>query len=553
VSGERVSCSARLKAFFIIHTIIEYITTLEGDIAERDRLLDAIRTELRSTSDENKALRQEIDALKKALLVGNRADTPMLPPPAPLPAVSAAAALASSGLKSPPPTPSPTSKSPMVTPNFNKDMPMSPRLAGRSFWGGNMGLGGITPVHTTLVPDLSSVLSGKPRNASLQENINPMLNGQAHPEKTMEISMPATPFDSFTEMNPFTMKSLDAYVALFMSWLLGTYLVTLAIACTSGHGWPSNMQPNSASARTRRPRKIPRAPSSRVSQRTSARTTSPSAPRFRQFSRASTPRVLILHLRPLRPPFTLPSREAASSSSRRRSRQCSRPWHRKRSLASLAPRSGTRSLAVLRCRTRWTRTKSAECSRVRLSCASSTSTRLLFRRRLCRRPPSPNGQARHGRRAWRARRCSTAHRNATRLRASRRCSGSCTSTSERMTAQRRNPGNMNRKTEKRTFVVVASLIIFLFLPFEILPRSFSFLFPRFLPCGPRPLSSCIRAPNPPLIPLCIAPLCLFIPIHLIEHEQLSRNPPYSASRANCRPPSARSLVEILLWLALYIM
>ena len=102
----------------------------------------------------------------------------------------------------------------MVTPNLNKDLPMSPRLAGRGFWGGNIGLGGITPVHTTLVPDLSSVLSGKPRSAGLQENINPMLNGQMQPEKTMEISMPATPFDSFTETNPFTMKTLDAYVAL---------------------------------------------------------------------------------------------------------------------------------------------------------------------------------------------------------------------------------------------------------------------------------------------------------------------------------------------------
>ncbi|KIP11846.1 hypothetical protein PHLGIDRAFT_33148 [Phlebiopsis gigantea 11061_1 CR5-6] len=191
----------------------EYITTLEGDIAERDRLLDAIRTELRNTSDENRALRQEIDALKKALIAG-RAETPILPPPAPLPPISAAAALVSSGLKSPPPTPSP--QSPMVTPNVHKDLPMSPRLAGRNFWGGNHGFGGITPVHTTLVPDLASVLSGKPsiaskRNVALQENINPMLNGQMQPEKTMELSLPMTPFDSFTETNPFTMKTLDAY------------------------------------------------------------------------------------------------------------------------------------------------------------------------------------------------------------------------------------------------------------------------------------------------------------------------------------------------------
>lgn len=99
---------------------------------------------------------------------------------------------------------------------------MSPRLAGRNFWGGNLGLGGITPVHTTLVPDLSSVLSGKPASAAkrLQENINPVLNAQMLPEKTMEISMPMTPFDSFTEMNPFTMKTLDAYVVFDASMLL---------------------------------------------------------------------------------------------------------------------------------------------------------------------------------------------------------------------------------------------------------------------------------------------------------------------------------------------
>lgn len=93
---------------------------------------------------------------------------------------------------------------------------MSPRLASRGgFWGGNFGLGGATPVHTTLVPDLSSVLSGKgaitsKRSPTLQENINPTLNAQMQPEKTMELSMPMTPFDSFSEMNPFTMKTLDA-------------------------------------------------------------------------------------------------------------------------------------------------------------------------------------------------------------------------------------------------------------------------------------------------------------------------------------------------------
>ena len=104
---------------------------------------------------------------------------------------------------------------------------MSPRLAGRGFWGGNMGLGGITPVHTTLVPDLSSVLSGKPRSAILQENINPnlnpslngstaaaiasLLNGR-NAEKPKEQQITMNGFDAFADMNPFTLKSLDAYV-----------------------------------------------------------------------------------------------------------------------------------------------------------------------------------------------------------------------------------------------------------------------------------------------------------------------------------------------------
>lgn len=95
---------------------------------------------------------------------------------------------------------------------------MSPRLGGRGFWGGNLGgFGGITPVHTTLVPDLSSVLSGKPadrQSSVLQENLNPALNKSAAQggDKSNELSLPMqmTPFDSFTDINPFTLKSLDA-------------------------------------------------------------------------------------------------------------------------------------------------------------------------------------------------------------------------------------------------------------------------------------------------------------------------------------------------------
>ncbi|KAI4518033.1 hypothetical protein K525DRAFT_273047 [Schizophyllum commune Loenen D] len=58
----------------------KYITHLEFDIAERDRLLDAIRTDLTSTQSENQALRKEVEALKQALLAG-RSGAVELPPP----------------------------------------------------------------------------------------------------------------------------------------------------------------------------------------------------------------------------------------------------------------------------------------------------------------------------------------------------------------------------------------------------------------------------------------------------------------------------------------
>ncbi|KAH7908908.1 hypothetical protein BJ138DRAFT_302640 [Hygrophoropsis aurantiaca] len=207
----------------------EYITTLEGDIAERDRLIDTIRTELGSSKSENVALREEINALKKCLLEGRGLDLPL---PAPLPAVSAAAALSSAAATTATPA-----RQASPTYNPHKDLPTSPRLGARTFWGG-LGAGGITPVHTTLVPPIavsSAVLAGKTpviANSSvssilqgtpsvLQENINPGLNpisSKTAMEKKGTLGVPgfnplSTPggFDSFTEMNPFTLKTLDAY------------------------------------------------------------------------------------------------------------------------------------------------------------------------------------------------------------------------------------------------------------------------------------------------------------------------------------------------------
>jgi hypothetical protein len=229
----------------------EYISTLEGDIAERDRLLDAIRSELGSTQSENLALRQEIAALKRTLLDGRGVGDDMtslaptsiptfnLPPPAPLPAQSAAAVLAQQQQQmSPPlsPAPLPTTVAQLLTPNPHKDL-SSASSGSTSFWGGARlgmgmgGMGGITPVHRVVLPEVNVGLGlgvfgsqVRPENREgrkLQENLNPLLNGvtPATPEKVGDVKS----FDAFADINPFTMKTLDAYV-LFSSSFVYSYL-----------------------------------------------------------------------------------------------------------------------------------------------------------------------------------------------------------------------------------------------------------------------------------------------------------------------------------------
>ncbi|TFK72856.1 hypothetical protein BDN72DRAFT_762703 [Pluteus cervinus] len=195
----------------------EYISTLEGDIAERDRLLDAIRTELGESRNENQALRQEIATLKKVLLDGRGSgDAPMLnlPPPAPLPAQSAAATLAASNNANA--ANAAAAASNLLTANPHKDLPNSPRLNPRAFWGGvgmGMGMGGITPVHTALMPEvlLGNVRSNK---VPFQENINPSLNLSdmfKQAQQQQQSGSNVAGFDGFADLNPFTMKTLDAY------------------------------------------------------------------------------------------------------------------------------------------------------------------------------------------------------------------------------------------------------------------------------------------------------------------------------------------------------
>ncbi|KAJ7655794.1 hypothetical protein DFH06DRAFT_1412815 [Mycena polygramma] len=179
----------------------EYISTLEDNIAERDRLLSAIRAELGSTQSENLALRQEIAALKRTLL-DNRGPAPVLPPPAPLS------------------SPSLSSSSPSLSSSSSKEALSTPTLKD-----GALG-GGYTSVHTAWIPELlgaspwaaSPFASAEiPSTPHQQENLNPLLNGTKVTEVVRAgLGMGAATgannaADGFGDANPFTVRSLDAY------------------------------------------------------------------------------------------------------------------------------------------------------------------------------------------------------------------------------------------------------------------------------------------------------------------------------------------------------
>ncbi|KAJ3844182.1 hypothetical protein EV361DRAFT_871172 [Lentinula raphanica] len=227
----------------------EYISTLEMDIAERDRLLQAIRSELGSTQSENLALRQEVAALKKALLEGRGAgmspispssssmirsaspalsirgadvnlnsaavttgltiDDLNLPPPAPLPERSAAEELAlrataAAGV-------SPASSSTLLVPNTHKDLPTSPRLNNTAgFWGGvsqaGFGFGGMgsgyTPVHTVLMPDLNTNLNVGGTNMSIGQWVRDVLAANAANSRDGSSSPEGSPRPLQENINP---------------------------------------------------------------------------------------------------------------------------------------------------------------------------------------------------------------------------------------------------------------------------------------------------------------------------------------------------------------
>ncbi|EUC55422.1 bZIP transcription factor [Rhizoctonia solani AG-3 Rhs1AP] len=160
----------------------EYITTLESHIADRDQLIAAIRSELSTTHNENTELRREIDALKRAIQEGRlSAEATGLPPPRPLtPEQSASPAT--------PSTPAPRRPTDLARANTQKDR--SSDASGRSFWGGAVGHGGVTSVHTTLIPEVfPQPISAKPRNVS------PSSSGSSS-------ASPSTPPNEGVNMNP---------------------------------------------------------------------------------------------------------------------------------------------------------------------------------------------------------------------------------------------------------------------------------------------------------------------------------------------------------------
>ncbi|KAJ6572256.1 hypothetical protein B0H19DRAFT_1373091, partial [Mycena capillaripes] len=195
----------------------EYISTLEYNIAERDRLLSAIRAELGSTQSENPALRQEITALKRTLL-DNRGPAPVLPPPAPLSSPSLCA------LSSPSPSfsvasGSTTKKEDLPAAHTLKDVSSNSR-----FWAGahGVGMGGYTSVHTVHRIELfgAGAWSASPfaesTNAPQQENLNPALNNSPVTEVLRSGqglgAATSTPVQdpAWGDANPFTVRNLDA-------------------------------------------------------------------------------------------------------------------------------------------------------------------------------------------------------------------------------------------------------------------------------------------------------------------------------------------------------
>ncbi|KAH8826214.1 hypothetical protein DL96DRAFT_1529703 [Flagelloscypha sp. PMI_526] len=200
----------------------EYITTLEGDVAERDKLLSAIRSELGTTQSENQALRAEIAALKRALLSGS-APTPSLLQQSDIPASLPSPATTAT---SSPELEMKQQFTPPSSPLVKKDVPIAGPSAPRAFWAGGAtpagtAASGFTSVHRMVLPELN--LERAFHNQQQEEgteNINPLMStvrekflaerAKASMEQAKDKDGKAG-FDQWSESNLFSLKNMDAY------------------------------------------------------------------------------------------------------------------------------------------------------------------------------------------------------------------------------------------------------------------------------------------------------------------------------------------------------
>lgn len=236
----------------------DYISELEDHIKDRDRLIEAIRNELRSARGERDDLRSEIDALKKAALI----PTPeSLQHPRPSPAIVGGSITTSATARS---------SSPLNVYNPNKDVPASAAaLAGlgsisptslRNIWGaGGATGGGYMSVHTAFTPDLTlppsmtqKMSSSPPATRSPlppQVNMNPLMNKPPPHAAVPEHHAPIAPlgsrgdgqdladsFDNWTDGTTFSHKSLEAYRMQLWSRMARDSALAKA-------GVPSDMRP----------------------------------------------------------------------------------------------------------------------------------------------------------------------------------------------------------------------------------------------------------------------------------------------------------------------
>jgi hypothetical protein len=182
---------------------------------------------------------------------------------------------------SPPTTPPTQHQQQNATVNTQKDLPASSPIprngnATSAFWGGQPssilgGAGGITPVHTALVPEIHVGLWGNAgaagtkkilgeNNGNAGMNMNPLLNligagaggdavvgekikGVEKINNAMMVPGGLSGFDAFADSNLFTMKSLDAYVVSFPPSIPSTHHIhgPLDIVCSCGVKWLHNI------------------------------------------------------------------------------------------------------------------------------------------------------------------------------------------------------------------------------------------------------------------------------------------------------------------------